>query len=119
MVLLVDDSPVALRALARRLAAEDFDVREGPTAALAVEADVTDLACAVVDIELADGNGADIAAVLRAKRATLPIAFFTAGASPPVLARAHAYGPIFMKPNIDAVVAWAKHVSTAQPPPTK
>jgi DNA-binding response OmpR family regulator len=120
--LLVDDSQVALRALARRLGAEGFAVRTELTAASARTIDPGELACAVIDLELADGDGdgTELAANLRARRATLPIAFFTAGASPELLARAHVFGPIFTKPNLDAVAAWAKHVSVArQPPPTK
>jgi CheY-like chemotaxis protein len=108
-VLLVDDSPVALRALARPLTAEGFDVLAELTAARARKRDGAVLACAVLDLELADGDGdgPELAAAIRAKHPTLPIAFFTAGASPPLVARACAFGPIFLKPNVGAVVAWA------------
>jgi DNA-binding response OmpR family regulator len=108
-VLLVDDSRVALRALARRLIAAGFDVLEELTAASARERDSGGLSCAVLDLELgeADGSGAELAASLHAKSPTLPIAFFTAGASPPLVTRACAFGPIFRKPNVDVVVAWA------------
>ncbi len=116
-VLLVDDSPLARRVLARRLAAEGFSVREAPSAAAAREADGATLACAVLDLELADGDGAELAGALLARRASLPIAFFTAGAEPGVLDRARSRGPVFDKPDVAAVVAWAKRV--AQPPPTK
>lgn len=122
IALVVDDSQVALRALARRLGAEGFEVRAELTAAKAREIDPGDLACAVIDLELADGDGdgTELAAVLRARRSSLPIAFFTAGASPELLGRAHVFGPIFTKPNLDAIAAWARHVSLArQPPPTK
>jgi DNA-binding response OmpR family regulator len=117
IVLLVDDSPVALRALAAKMGAAGFDVRLASTAAGGATAETADLACAVLDIELPDGNGVDVAAALRARRATLPIAFFTSGAAPSVLERAREQGPVFAKPDVAAVVAWAKRA--AYPPPTK
>jgi DNA-binding response OmpR family regulator len=117
LVLLVDDSPVALQALAVRMSAEGFDVRRESTVAGARLAEPAALACAVVDIELPDGDGVDVAAALRACRSTLPIAFFTSGAAASVLARAREHGPVFAKPDVAAVVAWAK--SVAHPPPTK
>jgi CheY-like chemotaxis protein len=116
IVLLVDDSPVALRALAGRLGAEGFDVRAELTAAAARGVEPAQLACAVIDLELAegDGDGTELAAHLRTRRATLPIAFFTANASPALRARARAFGPIFTKPNLDAITAWARHVRSAR-----
>ena len=109
IVLVVDDSPVALRALGRRLVQAGFQVREEATASAARATDLEALACAVFDLELAEA--------LRVKRPSLPVAFFTSGASAPVVERARLLGPILAKPDVDAVVAWASRV--AQPPPTK
>ena len=116
-VLLVDDSPLVRRALARRLEAEGFRVREESSTAGARGADASGLTCAIIDLELVDGNGSDLAAALLGKRASLPIAFFTAGAPSSLLERARAHGPVFKKPDVEAIVAWAKR--TGQPPPTK
>jgi CheY-like chemotaxis protein len=116
-ILLVDDSPVARRVLARRLRSEGFLVHEESTVADAREADASALTCAIIDLELADGDGNDLAAGLLRKRGSLPIAFFTAGASRSILEQARGLGPIFQKPDINAIVAWAK--SAGQPPPTK
>jgi CheY-like chemotaxis protein len=119
-VLLVDDSPVALRVLARRLVAEGFDVREESTAAAARGHDPAALACAIVDLELPDGDGTDLAAALLAKHPSLPVAFFTAGAPPSLVERARAHGPVFTKPDAEAIVAWVKRTARpSQPPPTK
>jgi DNA-binding response OmpR family regulator len=118
IVLVVDDSPVALRALCRRLAAEGFIVREEATAAGARACDPSDLGCAVLDLELADGDGASVALDLRARHRGLPIAFFTAGTERSLIERARALGAVFAKPDVESVVAWAKGVA-AQPPPTK
>jgi CheY-like chemotaxis protein len=116
-VLLVDDSPVARHVLARRLAAEGFEVREESAATDAGFAGDGAFACAIIDLELADGDGDSFAAALLRKHASLPIAFFTAGAPAAVRQRARRLGPVFDKPDIEAIVAWTKQA--AQPPPTK
>ncbi|MGA7124486.1 MAG: response regulator [Polyangiaceae bacterium] len=116
-VLLVDDSAVARRAVTKRLESEGFRVEEESSLAAAKTADVRGLTCAILDVELADGTGIDLAAVMRGKLGSLPIAFFTAGAAPALLERAHSLGPVFRKPHLDELVAWAKRAG--QPPPTK
>ena len=105
-VLLVDDSPVARRVLARRLASAGFVVNETSSADIARETDPTSLTCAILDLELGDVDGTDVAAALLDRRATLPIAFFSAGASQVLLDRARARGPVFDKPDVDAIVDW-------------
>ena len=116
-ILVVDDSPVVRRALARRLASEGFVVCEASSAADARNSDPTLLVCAVIDLELPDGDGPDVAATLLKARRSLPLAFFTSSTTAQLRERARGHGPVFDKPNLDAVVAWAKEV--AQPPPTK
>ncbi len=116
-VLLVDDSPVVRRAVARRLETEGFRVHEESSIAAARRVDVSGLACAIIDLELIDGAGSDLAAALLGKREALPIAFFTAGAPPSLLERARAQGPVFPKPDVEAIISWAKQAG--QPPPTK
>jgi len=64
-------------------------------------------ACALIDLELGDEDGALVAARLRKESPTLPIAFFSAGASNERLERARAIGPVFKKPSqLDQAVAW-------------
>jgi two-component system response regulator RegA len=116
-VLLVDDSPVALHALAEGMGAAGFDVQRATTAASARLAEVRGLACAVIDIDLPDGTGIDVVVALRERRSTLPVAFFTSGAAPALMDRAGELGPVFAKPDVASVVAWA--TKAAQPPPTK
>jgi CheY-like chemotaxis protein len=116
-VLLVDDSPVALHVLARRLRAAGFDVHLESSVERARGADAAACCCAIVDLELPDGDGVALADALREKSGSLPVAFFTAGADPSVLEQARARGPVFAKPDADAVVAWARRA--IQPPPTK
>jgi CheY-like chemotaxis protein len=114
-VLLIDDSPAARHVIAGRLRAAGFDVTEVASAADARSIDLAAFACAVVDVELADGDGPSLAVELHAKRADLPVAFFTASSSPDVHTRAKGHGPVFTKPNLDPLLEWAK----GQPPPTK
>jgi DNA-binding response OmpR family regulator len=116
-VLLVDDSPLVRRVLTKRLVAEGFDVRAEPTAAAARAVDLTTLSCAIVDIELPDGSGSDLAGELLQRRASLPVAFFTAGASAAVMERARGHGPVFAKPDVEALILWVR--TAGQPPPTK
>jgi two-component system OmpR family response regulator len=119
-VLLVDDSPVAQHVLAGRLRAVGFDVRLASSVAGARSAGTGACCCAVVDLELPDGDGVALAEALQGTHSALPVAFFTAGAEPTLVEQARARGPVFAKPNADAVVAWA--IATrrpSQPPPTK
>jgi CheY-like chemotaxis protein len=115
-VLLVDDSPLTRRVLTRRLLEAGFDVRAEATLAAARDADPSAFTCAVLDLELPDGFGCDLADALRRRHPRIRLAFFTAGAPEDALARARAHGPVFHKPQVDAVVAW---VTARHPPPTK
>jgi DNA-binding NarL/FixJ family response regulator len=116
-VLLVDDSPLVLRVLTERLVADGFDVRAEPTAAAARAVDLSALACAIIDIELPDGDGADLAGELLGRRPSLPVSFFTSGASDAVMTHARRHGPVFKKPDVEPLMAWIGRAS--QPPPTK
>ena len=67
----------------------------------------TDLACALLDLDLGDGLGTEIAERLRAGQGALPIAFFSSTSSPEVLAQAATFGPVFAKPDdLDEAIAW-------------
>jgi hypothetical protein len=68
---------------------------------------VRGFACALLDLDLGDGNGVDVAEFLQIHQPNLPIAFFSGGASPAVMTRARALGPVFRKPDeLDEAVAW-------------
>jgi CheY-like chemotaxis protein len=121
IVLLVDDSSVARRVLARALSAAGYGVQEVESMRAASRADVTAISCAIVDLELGDGDGTVVASALQAKRPSLPIAFFTTGTTPSLVEAARGRGPVFSKPDVAPVVAWVKRAigSSRQPPPTK
>jgi hypothetical protein len=114
---------VARRVVAERLAAEGCAVREVGSAQGGRGLDASalaGLACAVLELDLGDGDGTDLAASLLAKRPSLPIAFFTAGASPSLVESARARGPVFLSQELSLLVAWVKRAQRASyPPPTK
>lgn len=118
-MLLIDDSPAARRVIARRLQGAGFEVHEVGSAAEARSIELGGFSCAVVDVELADGDGPTLAVELHAKRADLPVAFFTASSASDVRERARGRGPVFTKPDMGPLLAWAKGACGVQPPPTK
>ncbi len=67
---------------------------------------------ALLDLDLGDGDGADVAARLRATNGALPIAFFTSERGTEAVARAAAIGPVFAKPDdLDAAVDWIRRAA--------
>jgi two-component system response regulator RegA len=120
-VLLVDDSPVARHLVAKRLRAEGFELEEassvGGARRLGTQA-MGNLVGAVLDLELGDGTGLELASWLRAERPSLPIAFFTAAESA-LVEDARALGPVFAKVDAEPLVSWVRSLAAAQPPPTK
>ena len=116
LVLVVDDSPVARLAIARRLRADGFDVLEQASAVTPDVATLARLACALLDLDLGDSDGAALAGSLRAGHAGLPVAFFSASVSSELLARARAVGPVFAKPGeLDAAIAWVNQSARTGP----
>lgn len=108
-VLIADDSAVARVSVARRVRAEGIEVEERDSAAAASSVDTADLACALLDLELGDGFGTEVAERLREAQGGLPIAFFTSTLTPEVLARAQAFGPVFAKPEeLDQAIDWVR-----------
>jgi DNA-binding response OmpR family regulator len=108
-VLIADDSAVARVSVARRVRADGIEVEEQDSAAGASSVDTADLACALLDLELGDGLGTDVAETLRAGHGALPIAFFTSTRTPEALARAATFGPVFAKPHeLDQAIDWVR-----------
>lgn len=108
-VLIADDSPVVRLAIARVLRGEGMVVVERDSCASLRELDPGALHCALIDLDLGDGDGTDVATQLRARMAHLPIAFFTGNRSGDSLARATTLGPVFHKPeDLDRMLAWVR-----------
>jgi CheY-like chemotaxis protein len=109
-VLIADDSAVVRVLVVRRVRAAGLEVVEQDSAAGASSVDAAGLDCALLDLDLGDGDGADVAARLRSGAGALPIAFFTSTTTPEAIARASTYGPVFAKPDeLDAAIDWIRH----------
>jgi CheY-like chemotaxis protein len=108
-VLVADDSAVARVSVARRVRAEGIEVEERDSAAGASAVDSAKLSCALLDIDLGDGFGTEVAERLREGQGALPIAFFTSTLAPEILARAKTFGPVFAKPDqLDQAIDWVR-----------
>ena len=106
-VLLADDSAVVRLSVARRLRERGLEVLERASAAEASAADPSALACALLDLDLGDGGGDEVAARLRSRAPGLPVAVFTTATGGAAHARAAALGPVFAKPDdLDGAVDW-------------
>ena len=114
-VLFVDDSALARVAVTRRLVALGIEIKIEieieivtlSSAAEAASADGAAFSAALLDIELGDGFGTDVARRLREAAPGLPIAFFTAGGPAEILEAAEQIGPVFSKASeLDDAVRW-------------
>jgi CheY-like chemotaxis protein len=106
-ILFVDDSAVARLAVKRRLVDHGLEVVTFASATEASAISGSDFAAALLDIELGDGFGPDVAARLREGAPGLPIAFLTAGGPPPTLDAAARLGPVFSKASeVEDAVRW-------------
>jgi CheY-like chemotaxis protein len=111
-VLIADDSAVARVSVARRVRADGIVVEERDSVASASSVDADGLACALLDLDLGDGLGTEVAERLRKGHDHLPIAFFSSTSTPEVLAQAAMFGPVFTKPDeLDQAVDWVRRNS--------
>jgi CheY-like chemotaxis protein len=105
--LIADDTATARTALVRALKGRGISCVEAGTAAAAKAVDASSIVCALLDLDLGDGTGVEVARSLLAARPELPVAFFSAGAAQDVLTEARAIGPVFRKPDdLARAVAW-------------
>ena len=106
-VFVADDSPLVRAAVVRRIRDAGREVVEADSVKTATEVDPSTLACALLDLDLGDGWGTDVAEHLRTNASALPIAFFTSEAGGDRVERARAFGPVFAKPEeIDGAIEW-------------
>jgi CheY-like chemotaxis protein len=108
-VLVADDSPLVREILSKRVSALGLESVICDSARSAESVDPAELSCALLDLDLGDGNGADVAMALRTACPDLPIAFFSASAVPALADRARTLGPVFVKPDeLEAAIAWIR-----------
>lgn len=107
-VLVVDDSRVARAAVSARLVEVGLAVRDAAGCTDGAAIDLERVGAALLDLELADGTGVELARTLRAASASLPIAFLTSAPSSRLAHEARRLGPVFEKgPELAQAVAWA------------
>lgn len=106
-ILFVDDSAFARVATARLLGSRGLAVTTLSSQAEATAIDPAAFSAALLDIELGDGFGTEVAERLRRHSPGLPIAFLTGGGPPPVLDVAARIGPVFSKVSgVEEAVSW-------------
>jgi two-component system, response regulator RegA len=106
-ILLVDDSALARAATTRLLWARGLTVTALSSHAEATAIDPSAFSAALLDIELGDGFGTEVAERLRQRSPELPIAFLTGGGALPVLDVAHRFGPVFSKTSgVEEAISW-------------
>ena len=106
-VLFVDDSPVARVATRKLIAEKGIDVMVCASVAEAREVDPSTLGAALLDLEVGDERGTDLAGSLRSSSPTLPIAFLTATGEGELYEEARSYGPVFDKAaQIEQAIGW-------------
>jgi len=106
-VLFVDDSALARAVTARMLGERGLQVTTLSSLEEAGTVDPRRFAAALLDLELGDGFGTDVASLLRRAAPGLPIAFLTAGGPPTELEVARGLGPVFSKlGGVEAAIQW-------------
>jgi CheY-like chemotaxis protein len=106
-ILFVDDSPVVREAARKRLADQGMRVTALASSRETEDVDATRFAAALLDIELGDGFGPDVAARLRRTSPKLPIAFLTGGGPQRLVEAARAIGPVFSKTaGVEDAIGW-------------
>lgn len=106
-ILFVDDSALARAATIRLLGARGLTVTALSSHAEATAVDASAFSAALLDIELGDGFGTEVAFSLRQRSPLLPIAFLTGGGPRPVLDVAGQFGPVFSKiSGVEEAISW-------------
>jgi len=106
-ILFVDDSALARAAATRLFTSRGLAVTALGSSAEAAAIDPNAFSAALLDIELGDGLGTDVAERLRSSAPALPIAFLTAGGPNLALDVAARFGPVFSKgEGVEEAIAW-------------
>ena len=125
-VLLVEDDPELARTVERVLARYGHATSLAPSIA-AAEALTGQFDCGILDIDLPDGNGVELAARLLDSGQLGAVVFFSASTDPDVIAAANELGPFVAKAAgtreleralADAISEAARQVAGSDGPPT-
>jgi len=106
-VLVVDDSALARAVVTRALGARGLKVQAFAEAKEAEAVDPRGICAALLDLEIGEASGADVARLLRKAAPAMPIAFLTAGGPAALLDAARTLGPVFSKESeLDQAATW-------------
>jgi DNA-binding NarL/FixJ family response regulator len=104
--LLVDDSAL-VRRMVRKRVGRDVEIIEASSVHEARAVGAGDCDLALLDLELGDGTGVDVARVVLEASPTCRVAFFTTAAASELADQARVFGPVFEKPHdLADAVAW-------------
>jgi DNA-binding response OmpR family regulator len=113
--LIVEDDPVVARSIARRLLREGYTVSLAQTCR-AARAAGTGFNIAILDLDLPDGGGADLADELLRLGAVRGIVFYTGSLDPAQRARANLFGNVIDKGrDLEELVQALEPFPTAPP----
>ena len=113
--LIVEDDPVVARSIARRLLREGYTVSLAQTCR-AARAAGTGFHVAILDLDLPDGNGADLADELLRLGAVRGLVFYTGSLDNAQRSRASLFGPVVDKASeLDEVMQALGPFPTAPP----
>lgn len=113
--LIVEDDPVVARSIARRLLREGYTVSLAQTCR-AARASGRGFHVAVLDLDLPDGNGADLADELLRLGAVQSVVFYTGSLDSAQRGRAERFGVVLDKAReVEEVVAALEPFPTAPP----
>jgi DNA-binding response OmpR family regulator len=113
--LIVEDDPVVARSVARRLLREGYTVSLAGTCRAARAAGAP-FEVAVLDLDLPDGNGADLADALLDQGATRHVVFYTGSLDQAERERARSFGAVLDKSqSVDELVLLLEPLPTAPP----
>lgn len=106
-VLFLDDSAIARARTTRLIHARGIDVEVCSTLAEAGAVDPSSVQAALLDLEVGEERGTDVARSLREAAPEIPIAFLTAATDGDLVALARSYGPVFDKlSELEKAVGW-------------
>ncbi|HYJ09383.1 MAG TPA: response regulator, partial [Polyangiaceae bacterium] len=113
--LIVEDDPVVARSVARRLLREGYVVSLAGTCR-AARAAGADFHLALLDLDLPDGSGADLADELLRHGATRQVVFYTGSLDREQRERARSFGALIDKSqSVEEVIALLEPMPTAPP----
>lgn len=115
-VLLVEDDPAVARGLARLLMARGLSV-DVATSCAAARALPGPFDLAILDLELPDGLGVDLARALVLRSKVCALMFYTGASYQPLLRRAAELGPVIPKHAGPLALLDAAHTRLSEPRP--